>query len=167
MHGAAVAMTLHMSIGTPRCCGVIEIFNPSEAPVGSYLFHGNTLRSMGILYRRVPSAQKNDDKRGDPRERTRRMLQGHAGGKDKGRRVPLAEQGTQETHLSDRRKLTSNNYEYQNAGYSFDVMHVVDVFKAVISELTGQKLKATKNNFNFNGPSCVLPGVVADPYLEG
>jgi hypothetical protein len=30
MHGAGITHTMHMAIGTPNCCGVIEIFPPGE-----------------------------------------------------------------------------------------------------------------------------------------
>ena len=46
-----------MSIGVPGCCGVIEIFN-SRTKFGSYQFHGNALRSMGIHYARVDSTDR-------------------------------------------------------------------------------------------------------------
>ena len=52
MHGAALSLAVHMSIGAPHCCAVIEIFN-SRTKFGSYQFHGNALRSVGIHYTRI------------------------------------------------------------------------------------------------------------------
>lgn len=51
MHGAGVAMTMHMSVGSERCCGVLEIY-----PAGEFTAirgHGNMVRKMGMEYDRV------------------------------------------------------------------------------------------------------------------
>eukprot|EP01039_Chlorochromonas_danica_P004295 gene4295-4715_t len=51
MHGAGIAMTMHMSIGNPRCCGVLEIYPKGEfSPIRG---HGNMVRKMGLHYDRV------------------------------------------------------------------------------------------------------------------
>lgn len=52
MHGGAVALALHMAIGTKFCCGVIEIF-PSSADFGSIRGYGNALRRAGVSYSRL------------------------------------------------------------------------------------------------------------------
>jgi hypothetical protein len=64
MHGAAISMALHMSVGAPRCCGVIEIYN-SRTKFGSYHFHGNALRSMGIYYARINSIEYSEKRTSD------------------------------------------------------------------------------------------------------
>ena len=51
MHGAGMASSMHMSIGTKHCCGALEIY-----PYGEYTpirGHGNMARKMGIRYDRV------------------------------------------------------------------------------------------------------------------
>eukprot|EP01041_Mallomonas_annulata_P010720 gene10720-22385_t len=51
MHGAGITHSMHMSIGTRYCCGVIEIF-----PQGEYMpirGHGNMARRMGHHYSRL------------------------------------------------------------------------------------------------------------------
>lgn len=51
MHGAGIASTVHMAVGTPNCCGVIEIFPPGEfMPIRGY---GNMARRMGHHYHRI------------------------------------------------------------------------------------------------------------------
>lgn len=51
VHGAGVASTMHMSIGTSHCCGVLEIFPLGEfSPVRG---HGNMARKMGLYYDRI------------------------------------------------------------------------------------------------------------------
>ena len=50
---------MHMSIGSPMCCGVIEIF-----PEGGYApirGHGNMARRMGIEYRRMDVPSDSDE----------------------------------------------------------------------------------------------------------
>ena len=56
MHGAAVAMAMQMSVGAPRCCAVLEVFN-SRTKFGSYRFHGNALRSVGVFYSHIQSVE--------------------------------------------------------------------------------------------------------------
>ena len=51
MHGAGIASTMHMAIGTPNCCGVVEIFPQGEfMPIRGY---GNMARRMGHHYQRI------------------------------------------------------------------------------------------------------------------
>jgi len=57
MHGAGMAGSMHMPIGTRFCCGMIEIYPHGEfTPIRG---HGNMARKMGIKYERIdiPSAQ--------------------------------------------------------------------------------------------------------------
>lgn len=50
MHGAGIASAMHMTIGMPNCCGVIEIFPQGEfMPIRGY---GNMARRMGLHYQR-------------------------------------------------------------------------------------------------------------------
>jgi len=51
VHGAGVASTMHMSIGTKYCCGVLEIYPHGEFTVARG--HGNMARKMGIYYDRI------------------------------------------------------------------------------------------------------------------
>ncbi len=51
VHGAGVASTMHMSIGTKYCCGVLEIYPKGEFTVARG--HGNMARKMGIYYDRI------------------------------------------------------------------------------------------------------------------
>jgi hypothetical protein len=56
MHGAGIASSMHMSIGTKWCCGVIEIY-----PEGEFLpikGHGNMARKMGLKYDRFDIVAK-------------------------------------------------------------------------------------------------------------
>ena len=51
MHGAGITHSIHMAIGTPLCCGVVEMF-----PQGEYSVirgHGNMARRMGVVYERI------------------------------------------------------------------------------------------------------------------
>jgi hypothetical protein len=51
MHGAGIVSAMFMSVGTPRCCGVLEIFPEGEfTPARGY---GNMVRQMGLHYRRI------------------------------------------------------------------------------------------------------------------
>jgi hypothetical protein len=50
-HGAGIASSMHMSIGSEGCCGVIEIYPKGEfSPIRG---HGNMVRKMGIQYDRI------------------------------------------------------------------------------------------------------------------
>jgi hypothetical protein len=50
-HGAGMAATTHMPIGSAACCGVIEIFPPGPfLPIRGY---GNMARRMGHYYERM------------------------------------------------------------------------------------------------------------------
>jgi hypothetical protein len=51
-HGAAIAHGLHMSIGRPFCCAVVEGYHRKHW-MASYRFNGNALRSMGVEYVRI------------------------------------------------------------------------------------------------------------------
>lgn len=51
VHGAGIASTMHMSIGTKYCCGVLEIYPNGEFTVARG--HGNMARKMGIHYNRI------------------------------------------------------------------------------------------------------------------
>ena len=61
MHGAGIAHSLHMPIGTKYCCGVIEIFPDGDTAVevdsGSkqYAYKGyeNLARRLGHIYSRL------------------------------------------------------------------------------------------------------------------
>jgi hypothetical protein len=51
MHGAGIASTMHMAIGTKYCCGLLEVY-----PTGIFSpmrGHGNMARRMRIHYRRI------------------------------------------------------------------------------------------------------------------
>eukprot|EP01034_Spumella_vulgaris_P026796 gene26796-33432_t len=51
MHGAGIASSMHMAIGTRHCCGVVEIFPDGEyKPIRGY---GNMARRMGHHYERL------------------------------------------------------------------------------------------------------------------
>lgn len=51
MHGAGIVHTMHMSLGTQYCCGVLEIFPRGEfTPVRGY---ANMIRKLGLHYRRI------------------------------------------------------------------------------------------------------------------
>lgn len=51
MHGAGIASSMHMPVGTPHCCGVVEVFPPGEfVPVRGY---SNMARRMGHHYTRI------------------------------------------------------------------------------------------------------------------
>lgn len=50
-HGAGIASSMHMSIGSKYCCGVLEIYPQGEFfPI---LGHGNMARKMGLHYDRL------------------------------------------------------------------------------------------------------------------
>eukprot|EP01038_Epipyxis_sp_PR26KG_P010548 gene10548-14170_t len=51
MHGAGIANTMHMPIGTKFCCGVIEIFPQGEFQ--SIRGYGNMARRMGHYYQNI------------------------------------------------------------------------------------------------------------------
>eukprot|EP01034_Spumella_vulgaris_P045142 gene45142-56205_t len=51
MHGAGIAHSLHMSVGSHLCCGVVEIF--PEGEFKSIRGYGNMIRHMGIHYSRL------------------------------------------------------------------------------------------------------------------
>jgi hypothetical protein len=51
MHGAGITHAMHMSVGKPLCCGVIEVY-----PQGEYTRiygHGNMARKIGVHYNRI------------------------------------------------------------------------------------------------------------------
>lgn len=51
MHGAGIASSMHMAVGTKYCCGVIEIFPRGDySPIFGY---GNMARRMGHFYERL------------------------------------------------------------------------------------------------------------------
>jgi hypothetical protein len=50
MHGAGIAGSIHMAVGTKFCCGVIEIFPEGEFRARGY---GNLVRRMGHTYARI------------------------------------------------------------------------------------------------------------------
>lgn len=51
MHGAGISMALHMSLGSPRCCGVLELYPQGEfSPIRG---HGNMARKIGLHYDRI------------------------------------------------------------------------------------------------------------------
>jgi hypothetical protein len=51
VHGAGVPTSMHMSLGSPGCCGVIEIFPEGEfKPIRGY---GNMARRVGHYYERM------------------------------------------------------------------------------------------------------------------
>ena len=52
MHGAGIAHTIAMPIGTKYCCGVVEIFPEGEYKQ-SYRGFGNMARGMGHIYERL------------------------------------------------------------------------------------------------------------------
>jgi hypothetical protein len=50
-HGAGMAATMHMPVGTAQCCGVIEIFPKGQfLPIRGY---GNMARRVGHYYERI------------------------------------------------------------------------------------------------------------------
>ena len=52
VHGAGIASSMHMAVGTKYCCGVVEVFPPGEfMPIHGY---GNMARRMGHHYQRLP-----------------------------------------------------------------------------------------------------------------
>ena len=51
MHGAGIASTMHMAVGTKHCCGVVEIF--PEGEFKSIRGYGNMARRMGHHYERL------------------------------------------------------------------------------------------------------------------
>jgi len=54
MHGAGIASSMHMAVGTKYCCGVIEIFPRGDySPIFGY---GNMARRMGHYYERLDLA---------------------------------------------------------------------------------------------------------------
>ncbi len=61
MHGAGIASSMHMAVGSRHCCGVVEIFPQGEyRPIRGY---GNMARRMGHHYERLELSQANS--RGD------------------------------------------------------------------------------------------------------
>jgi hypothetical protein len=57
MHGAGVASSMHMSVGSKYCCGVLEIYPQGEfSPIKG---HGNMARKMGIHYDRMDLSAQN------------------------------------------------------------------------------------------------------------
>jgi hypothetical protein len=51
MHGAGISQSQYMAIGSPRCCGVLEIFPKGEfTPVRGF---ANMIRKMGLQYQRI------------------------------------------------------------------------------------------------------------------
>jgi len=99
MHGAGMASSMHMSIGTKHCCGALEIYPFGEhTPIRG---HGNMARKMGIHYDRVDI--RAEDSRSE------------------GAVVPVQE-----------------------------------LSKTLINMVQGLQAK----------PTCVMPAVVSDPYLE-
>lgn len=57
MHGAGIVHSMHMSVGTEHCCGVLEIFPRGEFfPVRGY---ANMIRRMGIHYSRLDLSEQN------------------------------------------------------------------------------------------------------------
>jgi hypothetical protein len=60
-HGAGMASSMHMSIGTAWCCGVVEVYPKGEfSPIKG---HGNMVRKMGLRYDRLDADQASS--RGD------------------------------------------------------------------------------------------------------
>ena len=56
MHGAGIASSMHMAVGSKYCCGVIEIFPQGEfKPIRGY---GNMARRMGHHYERLELSSK-------------------------------------------------------------------------------------------------------------
>lgn len=51
MHGAGIASTMHMAVGTKHCCGVVEIF--PEAEFSGAKGYRNMARRMGHQYQRL------------------------------------------------------------------------------------------------------------------
>lgn len=57
MHGAGIATSMHMPVGSKHCCGVIEIFPQGEfRPIRGY---GNMARRMGHHYERLELSAAN------------------------------------------------------------------------------------------------------------
>jgi hypothetical protein len=57
MHGAGIASTIHMAVGTRYCCGVIEMF--PEIGFGQIKGYGNTARRFGHIYERLDITASN------------------------------------------------------------------------------------------------------------
>lgn len=54
MHGAGIAQSQYLPVGTERCCGVLEIFPKGEfTPVRGF---ANMIRKMGLSYQRIDVA---------------------------------------------------------------------------------------------------------------
>mmetsp|Transcript_6302 Transcript_6302/g.10503 ORF Transcript_6302/g.10503 Transcript_6302/m.10503 type:complete len:664 (+) Transcript_6302:51-2042(+) len=61
-HGAGMASSMHMSIGTENCCGLIEIYPKGEfTPI---LGHANMARKMGLHYARVDVSKQDSQATG-------------------------------------------------------------------------------------------------------
>jgi hypothetical protein len=62
MHGAGIANSMHMPIGTRFCCGVIEIFPQGEFQ--NIRGYGNMARRMGHHYERIKLGAENSHSNG-------------------------------------------------------------------------------------------------------
>lgn len=62
MHGAGIASSMHMAVGTKYCCGVIEIF--PEGEFKSIRGYGNMARRMGHYYERLNVAPEHTSLQG-------------------------------------------------------------------------------------------------------
>jgi hypothetical protein len=62
-HGAGITSSMHMPVGTKRCCGVLEFYPPGEfIPIRG---HGNMIRRMGHYYERTDTRASRDGMRID------------------------------------------------------------------------------------------------------
>jgi capsular polysaccharide biosynthesis protein len=62
VHGAGIPNSMHMSIGSEHCCGVIEIFPQGE--FSAIRGYGNMVRRMGINYQRMDLGSKESQSSG-------------------------------------------------------------------------------------------------------
>jgi hypothetical protein len=175
MHGAAVSMALHMSIGMPRCCAVIEVYN-SRTKFGSYRFHGNALRSMGIYYSRVNSIEYTLPAAGHqlhhshkcPNHTSRVLVE-----KERTPSIPLHEQQRNlfqsDLHVVDRHSVSSGYRRLaRNSPVDFvtiNISKILHKLNRIMDMFQTSESSPPALSFDYRNGSCLLSEVLDDPNL--
>ena len=175
-------MAMHMSVGAPGCCAVLEVFN-SRTKFGSYRFHGNALRSVGVHYSRIHSIEYTPVERDEARRRyglSERSLR--CPSKDTLRRKSAAQSGYRGLQIwpgnrsSSRRSRQLKRTQSAVDFVSIDASVVTDRLLSVISVLakSGGSADAAHTSAEMHNDkhfdyrrvgSCLISSVLDDPHL--
>lgn len=169
-----MSMALHMSIGMPRCCAVIEVYN-SRTKFGSYRFHGNALRSMGIYYSRVNSIEYTLPAAGHqmhhshkcPNHTSRVLVE-----KERTPSIPLHEQQRNlfQSDLHVDRHSVSSGYRRlaRNSPVDFvtiNISKILHKLNRIMDMFQTSESSPPALSFDYRNGSCLLSEVLDDPNL--